>query len=125
MIGIGVLILGYEIVRGPFLLMETVAMLHKYVNGISFQTAISRQRFFMAAPDYLAQSARMSRLQTIMEELCAELDTADPRVQHYFACACGDPERVCLAQVMIHPFCTLTPGRSAASGRAFRTWATG
>ena len=108
MTGIGVLILGYEIVRGPFLLMETVAMLHKYVNGISFQAAISRQRFFMAAPDYLAQSAKMSRLQTIMEELCAELDTADPRVQHYFACAGGDPERVCLAQVMTHPFCTLS-----------------
>ena len=43
--------MGYEIVRGPFLLMETVAMLHKYVNGISFQAAISRQRFFMGNPD--------------------------------------------------------------------------
>ena len=70
--------MGYEIVGGPFLLMETVAMLHKYVNGISFQAAISRQRFFMGNPDYQAQSAKMSRLQAIMEELCAELDTTDP-----------------------------------------------
>ena len=99
--------MGYEIVRGPFLLMETVAMLHKYVNGISFQAAISRQRFFMGNPDYLAQSAKMSRLQAIMEALCAGLDTADPRLQHYFACAGDDPESVCLAQVMTHPFCTL------------------
>ena len=70
--------MGYEIVRGPFLLMETVPMLHKYVNGISFQAAISRQRFFMGNPDYLAQSAKMSRLHSIMESLCAGLDTADP-----------------------------------------------
>ncbi len=99
--------MGYEIVRGPFLLMETVAMLHKYVNGISFQAAISRQRFFMGNPDYLAQSKNMSRLQTIMEELCADLDPNEPRLRHYFACAGDDPESVCLAQVMTHPFCTL------------------
>ena len=54
--------MGYEIVRGPFLLMETVAMLHKYVNGLSFQSAISRQRFFMSTQDYLAQSENMRRL---------------------------------------------------------------
>ena len=82
-------------------------MFHKFVNGISFQAAMSRQRFFMAAPDYLAQSAKMSRLQTIVEELCGNLDTTDPRVQHYFACAGNDAESICLAQVMTHPFCTL------------------
>ena len=58
--------MGYEIVRGPFLLMETVAMLHKFVNGLSFQSAIGRQRFFMSTPDYLAQSEKMRRLQKIM-----------------------------------------------------------
>ena len=67
--------MGYEIVGGPFLLMETVAMLHKYVNGISFQAAISRQRFFMGNQDYQAQSAKMSRLQAIMEELCAKVES--------------------------------------------------
>ena len=71
--------MGYEIAQGPFLLMETVAMLHKYVNGLSFQSAISRQRFFMSDPAYQAQSRKMKYLQTIMEELCADLDTADPR----------------------------------------------
>ena len=71
--GTGVLILGYEIVRGPFLLMETVAMLHKYVNGISFQAAISRQRVFMGNPDYLAQSEKMRRLQKLMERICIGL----------------------------------------------------
>ena len=97
----------YEIVPGPFLLMETVAMLYKYVNGISFQSAISRQRFFMSNTAYQAQSKKMARLQQIMEELCAGLDTSDPRVQHYFACADREKESVCLAQLMTRPFCTL------------------
>ena len=100
--------MGYEIVRGPFLLMETVAMLHKYVNGISFQSAISRQRFFMNNPAYLAQSKRMSRLQSMMEQICSGLDARNPRWQHYFASAGEDPEGVCLAQLMTHPFCTLS-----------------
>ena len=103
----GWLIVGYEIVRGPFLLMETVAMLHKYVNGISFHSAISRQRFFMGDTDFLARRKKMSRLQSIMEELCAGLDTDDARMRHYFACAGDDPGSVCLAQLMTHPFCTL------------------
>ena len=51
--------MSYEILHGPFLLMETVAMLHKYVNGISFQETISRQRFFMSHPDYLARCRKM------------------------------------------------------------------
>ena len=99
--------MSYEIVRGPFMLMETVAMLHKYVNGISFQSAISRQRFFMSDSAYLAQSKRMSRLQNLMEQICAGVDPQDPRVRHYFANADEDPESVCLAQLMTHPFCTL------------------
>ena len=99
--------MGYEIIRGPFLLMETVAMIHKYINGISFQSAISRQRFFMGEPVYLAQCEKMKRLQTMMEELCSGLDTADPRWRHYFAGAGGNPESICLAQLMTHPFCTL------------------
>ena len=99
--------MGYEIVRGPFLLMETVAMLHKYVNGIDYQSAISRQQFFMSKGDYLAQSRRMNRLQSIMEDLCAGLDTQEPRLRHYFASAGEEPDSVCLAQLMTHPFCTL------------------
>ena len=99
--------MGYEIVREPFLLMETVAMLHKYVNGISFQSAISRQRFFMGDTEYLAQSRKMTRLQNLMEELCAGVDGNAHRLRHFFASAGEDPENVCLAQLMTHPFCTL------------------
>ncbi len=115
--------MGYEIVRGPFLLMETVAMLHKYVNGISFQSAISRQRFFMSNPAYLAKSEKMRRLQKMMEEICAGLDAKSPRWRHYFACAGEDPESVCLAQLMTHPFCTLRePGLRENAAEICRIW---
>ena len=99
--------MGYEIVRGPFLLMETVAMLHKYVNGISYPSAISRQRFFMSKEDFLARNQKMNRLQSIMDTICATLNTRDPRVRHYFASADTEKDSVCLAQLMTHPFCTL------------------
>ena len=99
--------MGYKIIRGPFLLMETVAMLHKYINGIGYQSAISRQRFFMSKGDYLIQCERMSLLQSITEELCAGLDTQAPRLRHYFVSAGEEPDSVCLAQLMTHPFCTL------------------
>jgi len=95
--------MGYEIVRGPFLLMETVAMLHKYVNGISFQSAISRQRFFMSDPAYQAQSKRMARLQRIMEEVCTGVDVRDGRIRHYFASAGEDPETCDPAAVLPCP----------------------
>ena len=99
--------MGYEIVQGPFLLMETVGMLHKYVNGISFRSAISRQRFFMSDGDYADRNRKMGYLQEMMERICAGLDVTAPRIRHYFACVENDPENVCLAQLMTHPFCTL------------------
>ena len=115
--------MGYEIVRGPFLLMETVAMLHKYVNGISFQSAISRQRFFMGSADYLKHSQRMSRLQAIMERICEGIDTHEPRLRHYFASAGEEPGSVCLAQLMTHPFCTLgQPGLRENAAEICRCW---
>ena len=115
--------MGYEIVRGPFLLMETVAMLHKFVNGLSFQSAIGRQRFFMSTPDYLAQSEKMRRLQKIMEDICTGLDLSSPRWEHYFACAGEDPESICLAQLMTHPFCTLRePGLRENAAEICRIW---
>lgn len=99
--------MNYEIIRGPFLLMETVAVIYKYVNGLSYQSAISRQRFFMNNPTYMAQSKKMARLQQIMEEVCAGLDAGDPRLQHYFAQTGTDTEGICLAQLMTQRFCTL------------------
>lgn len=41
--GKGMAFMEYEIVRGPFMLLETVAMVYKYVKGSSFVEAMSRQ----------------------------------------------------------------------------------
>ena len=97
----------YEIVRGPFMLLETVAMVYKYVKGSSFVEAMSRQRFFLDNVTFAAQSKKMARLQEIMEEVCADLDLKDPLLQKYFSCAGAEWEYLCLAQLMVYSFCTL------------------
>ena len=33
--------MGYEIVQAPLMLQETVAMLFKYINGISFKESLT------------------------------------------------------------------------------------
>lgn len=96
-----------EIIRGPFMLMETVAVICKYVNGGSYPAAISRQRFFMNETTYAAQSKKLALLQKIMEEVCAEVDLSEPRLQHYFQQTGPENDGVCLAQLMTHRFCTL------------------
>lgn len=99
--------MGYEIIRGPFMLLETVAMLYKFVNGISFQSAINRQRFFMDSAAIADQDKKMERLQEIMREVCADVDPKDPFLQRYFFRASTDQEHMCLAQLMTYTFCTL------------------
>lgn len=89
------------------MLLETVAMVYKYVNGSSFETAMNRQRFFLDNATFAAQSKKMMRLQEIMEEVCADLDTKDPLMQRYFSGAGADVEYLCLAQLMVYSFCTL------------------
>lgn len=97
----------YEIARGPFMLLETVAMVYKYINKISFQMDISRQRFFMDSAAFAAQEIKMKRLQEIMEEVCRDVDEGDPQLLRYFARVGTDQDHMCLAQLMTYAFCTL------------------
>ncbi len=99
--------MGYEIVRGPFMLLETVAMVYKYVNGCSFGAAMNRQRFFLDNATFAVQSKKMVRLQEIMEEVCSGLNLEDPLLRRYFSPAGTDWEFICLAQLMVYSFCTL------------------
>lgn len=99
--------MGYEIIRGPFMLPETVAMLYKFVNGITFQSVINRQRFFLDSAASAVQARKMKRLQEIQDEVCADLDPNHPTLRHYFARPDGEREYMCLAQLMVYSFCTL------------------
>lgn len=99
--------MGYEIIRGPFMLPETVAMLYKFVNGITFQSVINRQRFFLNSAASAVQARKMRRLQEILDEVCADLDPNHPTLQHYFARPEGEGDYMCLAQLLVYSFCTL------------------
>ena len=37
----------YEIIRQPYMLQETVAMLFNFTNGVSFKDIITRKKFFL------------------------------------------------------------------------------
>lgn len=97
----------YEMIRGPFMLIETVAMLYKYVNGISFQSVTNKQKFFMDSATFEVQTRKMKRLQEIMEELCAELNPEDELLQWYFSRKGTEREYMSLASLMVNSFCTL------------------
>ncbi len=89
------------------MLLETVAMLYKYVNGISFQSVANKQKFFMDSATFEIQVRKMRRLQEIMEEVCAELDPETPLLQWYFSREGVSRDYMCLAQLMVDSFCTL------------------
>lgn len=99
--------MGYEMIRGPFMLLETVAMLCQYVNGKSFEAASSRQRFFMDSAAFVGQSRKMRRLQEIMEEVCRDVELKNPLLQRYFSSIRGEQGPMCLALLMTYTFCTI------------------
>lgn len=96
--------MGYEIIRGPFMLYETIGMLFRYVNRISFQSVLSRQRLLQGAPATKALTRRLTRLQEIMEEVCQGLDPDDPVLRRYFGRVDMENREFCLLQVLTEPF---------------------
>lgn len=96
--------MGYKMVREPFMLLETVGMLYRYVNGISFQSILSRQRFLMGNDATEALYRRTNCLQAIMEKVCAELNPDDPNLRRFFGRIEVEGEGVCLAQLLTESF---------------------
>ncbi len=100
--------MGYEIIRGPFILREAVGMLYKFTNGISYRTALSRHKFLGGATVTEAMTRRMECLQRIMEEVCADLDPMDPGLQRFFCSELVEGEKTCIARMITSaPFIVL------------------
>ena len=96
--------MGYEMVRGPFMLYETVAMLYKYVNGITFASVLSRMKLKQGAHTTKALARRLNRLQMIMEDVCSGLDPKDALLQRYFGRTVSGGEETCLASLLTESF---------------------
>ena len=101
--------MGYQIVREHYLLYETIELLYRFTNGISFRSLLSMQM----SVDNAAESERVVRqaeeLQAILEETCQGLSQQDPQLRKFFGeVATGDKqEGTCLARLLIFSFFTL------------------
>lgn len=101
--------MGYQIIRGPFMLQETVGMMCLYVSGYSYRNMLNQKKHLtgMTPGEVAAVARRRECLQRIMEEVCADLDTQDPTVQRFFGRIPLDCEWICMAQHLTCSFVTL------------------
>lgn len=78
-------IMEYEIIREPFLFIETMEMLHKHFRQYRFPSLwVPRRERSGAETDYTVLR-RLELLQSIMEEVCQNVDRNDPLLRSYFA----------------------------------------
>lgn len=103
--------MGVTLVRRPFILRETIGMLYKYINGITFQSGLGRKKAVYGR-DYSDAFARWgSCLQEMMEQVCGDVDVHDPVLRRFFTKTVCEDEEPCLADLVALSFTTLeNPG---------------
>ncbi|MBQ7871126.1 MAG: winged helix-turn-helix transcriptional regulator [Oscillospiraceae bacterium] len=74
----------YEIVREPYLFMETMEMLHKYVNHTDFASLWTPRRELSGTEAERLVLQRLELLQGIMERACRDVDVTDPALTAFF-----------------------------------------
>lgn len=75
----------YEIIREPFLFIETMEMLHKHLRGFRFHSLWVPRREKSGAEADTTVLRRLELLQSVMEEVCRDVDPKDPLLRSYFA----------------------------------------
>lgn len=96
----------YDIDRRIFWLYETVEMLYKYCNGISFRD-IAESMFQLYGASYPGEcTRRLMMLETVSQEVCAGVDPTDGPMQTYFHRFETDALRdnMCLAKALTLSF---------------------
>lgn len=98
--------MSYRIERRIYWLYETVEMLGKYVNGVTFQSIRDKMVSLYGADLPQKFLSHMDCLDQISKEVCEDLNLQDAQVQRYFRYFDGDGvrDRLCLAKVMTHSF---------------------
>ena len=99
----------YQIVRDHYLLYETIELLYKFTNGISFRSMLSLQMVADGTVDSERAIRQAEELQSILEETCQGLSPQDPVLRKFFGkVATGDQqEGTCLARLLVFSFFTL------------------
>ncbi len=113
----------YEIIRQPYMLQETVAMLFNFTNGVSFKDIITRKKFFLGNEVTDEIIRRMEWLQQLMEEICSEVNPADPQLRWFFERADANHPGVSVAQLLAFSFCRIGyPGLRENAAGICRFW---
>ena len=101
--------MGIEIIRSPYLLYETVELLYKFVNGISFRSLLSMRLAADSAEEGEWTVRLAEQLQEILKETCRGLDPSTPALRRFFARVETNDrqEGTCLARFLTFSFFTL------------------
>lgn len=74
----------YEIIREPFLFMDTMEMLHKHICRFRYPSLWVPRRERSGVDTDETVLRRLELLQRIMEEVCCDVDENDPLLRRYF-----------------------------------------
>lgn len=101
--------MSFQIVRKQYLLYETIELLYKYVNGISYRSVLSMQLATQSAVEPDRAIRQTEEMQSVMEEVCHGLTPQDPQLCRFFSkVSTGDKqEGTCLARLLVFSFFTL------------------
>ena len=101
--------MNYQLIREPFILLETVDMLCRFVNGRTVTDALNCCRMIRGRTVDERMVRQTQALQEILEEVCRDLQREDPLLQYYFGQIATDCalEELCLARLMTYSFCTM------------------
>ncbi len=99
--------MAYNIIRKPFMLLETVSMLYRYINNIRAEATNKRPNAVVNEERRKANAQRAQQIQQVTSQVCADVDRSDPEMQRFFGrtdCGC---ENTCLAILLTYSFHTL------------------
>ncbi len=97
--------MGYQIIRKPHMLLETVRMLYRYINGLPLQTDMNLTRERVDPATFAVLNRRAGWIQEIMYKVCKGVDQTDPMLQKYFGKLELADVSVCLAEYMTDFVC--------------------
>ena len=101
--------MSFRIVREHYLLYETIELLYKFANGISFRSLLSMPMYADGTLESEQAVRQAEELQSILEETCQGLSPQDLQLRKFFGrVATGDrQEGTCLARLLVFSFFTL------------------
>ena len=101
--------MGYQILHTPYLLYETVELLYKYTNGISFRSLLFPRLEADCCEDRERVMRQAEVLQTVIEAVCRWQEPHDPLLLKYFGRIDlkGNQDGTCLARLMTFSFLSL------------------